>query len=98
MAQETQNQTERQAPRREASALPTLLTAVFPRTVARLRELDRLKQAIDKVELKYRMFGQTNFGCTGDQLVLAHFGLAMNFEKLRYWWMKPIKPIKPVGS
>lgn len=39
---------------------------------------------IGKMEYKYRMFGQTNFGCTGDQLRMAHFALAMEFEKLRY--------------
>jgi hypothetical protein len=82
---------------REASDLSALLSAVFPRTIYRLKKLDELKQRIERVALKYRMFGQTNFGATGDQLAMIHFGLAMEFEELRYWWMRPIKPLKPIG-
>ena len=77
----------------DESKLNALLAAIFPRTVARLLEIDELKRKIDNVELKYRLFGQTNFGCTGDQLLLIHFGLVMEFEELRYWWIRPIKPI-----
>lgn len=74
--------------------MSALLAAAFPKTVQRFRELNELKQRAAVVEKKNRLFGLTNFGATGDQLALLHFGLAMEFEKKRYWWMKPIRPLE----
>lgn len=84
--------------RKDKSKLSALLTTLFPRTIERLNKCSKLRDKVIRVEVNYRAMGQANFGSTGDQLALLHFCLAMEFEKLRYWWMKPIRPLQRKGS
>lgn len=70
-----------------------ILMRLFPDLLSRLTRLDEIRDKAIDVEIRYRMFGNTNFGATGDQLLLCHFALALEYEQLRYWWMKPLKPI-----
>ena len=66
-----------------------------------LQRLNRASDLLDKsriIERKFRAFGHTNFGATGDSILLAHFALAMEFEKVKYWWMRSIQPIKRLGN
>ena len=71
-----------------------LINALFPQTVARLLKLQYLKRRCSNVESKYRILRHCNFGTTGTTLAMNHSCLAHEYEKLRYWWMRPIKPLQ----
>lgn len=76
-----------------ARPLQRVVSRLMPKTFARLQKLETLRAKCALVERKWHLFRMTNFGTTGTELAMVHFGLAMEFERERYWFMKPIRPL-----
>ena len=70
------------------SALGCLLTAAFPKFVKRIILCDDLHQQAINLEIRHRAFPRSH------GLAMRHRLVAMEFEKARYWFMTPIKPIR----
>ena len=69
------------------------VSRIFQRTFARLNRLKSIRAKLELVAQKWHLLRLTNFGTTGEELALAYFGLAMEYERERYWFMKPIHPL-----
>lgn len=74
------------------------VSRLFPKTAARLRKLHELRIKCANLEVRWHLFRMINFGTTGDELALMHFGLAMEYERLRYWWMRRIDPLSKLAN
>lgn len=82
-----------------ARPLQRVVSRLMPKTFARLQRLENLRAKCALVERKWHLLRMTNFGTTGTELAMVHFGLAMEFERERYWFMKPIPPLpKPANK
>jgi hypothetical protein len=77
-----------------AHPLQCVVSRLMPKTLARLQRLENLRAKCEMVERKWHLFRMTNFGATGTELAMVHFGLVMEFERERYWFMKPIRPLE----
>lgn len=62
----------------------------FPQTIARLRELDELKTKTERVAVKWNALRLTNFGTIGTELELMYYGMALEFNRKKFWWMRSL--------
>ncbi|NHC05896.1 hypothetical protein [Azonexus fungiphilus] len=82
-----------------ARPLQRVVSRLLPKTFARLQRIETLRAKCALVERKWHLLRMTNFGTTGTELSMVHFGLAMEFERERYWFMKSIPPLpKPANK
>lgn len=75
------------------SAVERCVMRLFPKTIARLRELDEMKTKTERVALKWSALRLTNFGTTGTELELMYYGMALEFHRKKYWWMRSLPPL-----
>lgn len=68
---------------------------LFPKTLDRLRELDELKTKCEQNARKWRAMRLTSFGTTGAELELTYYGMALDFHRKKYWWMRSLPMLPP---
>ena len=74
--------------------IPRIIYLLFPKTSIRLNKIIDIEDDLINIRYRHKMFFRTNHGETGERLRKEHKQKVIEFNKVKYFWMKSAREIK----
>jgi hypothetical protein len=68
-----------------------VISRIFPETIEKILVLEKTRKKCSRIKNEHYLFFLTNHGNTGRVLAAEHNVLAVEFNRQRFWWVRPIE-------